>query len=299
MTITVLDTLPAMRGVLAAPLADRPALLEAVLEPAAGMYRHFPGEVDLVAMHRMGSGFPLDRDEERCLDALDALRDADAWNRVERALEAALAVQLAATPDIAVPDLTVLIVLGDPGDEHFMGPNLGLTANGSVFGHLFLNLWPHPENLARLEATAVHELNHNLRYGPGGVVWDPATVTVGEQVVSEGLADAFARQLYGDEVGYTRIGVPHLHDDAVFAKVVSGLGVTGMRDFTAWVHGDATAVRHGVTPVGLPTGAGYAVGNRLVDAYLAATGRTAAQALLVSGREVLDLALALDRLGRA
>lgn len=37
-------------------------------------------------------------------------------------------------------------------------------------------------------------------------------VTVGEQVVSEGLADAFARQLYGDELGYTRIGVPHLHD---------------------------------------------------------------------------------------
>jgi uncharacterized protein YjaZ len=291
MTITVLDTYPAMREILRAPDADRPALLQTMLEPAAGMYRYFPGEVDLVAMHRMGSGFPLDRDSARCLEALEALHDADAWGRIGRALDHALTVQLAATPGITVPDLTVLVVLGDPGDAHFMGPALGMTANGSVSGYLFLNFWPYPENLARLEATAVHELNHNLRYSPGGVVWDPATVTVGEQVVSEGLADAFARQLYGDELGYARIGVPHLHDDAVFAKVVTGLEVTGMQNFTAWVHGDETAARYGATPVGLPMGAGYAAGNRLVDAYLAATGRTAAEALLVDRKDVIDTAL--------
>ncbi|CCH31849.1 DUF2268 domain-containing putative Zn-dependent protease [Actinosynnema sp. NPDC047251] len=291
MTITVLDTGPAIREVLRATPADRPALLRAVLEPAAGMYRHFPGEVDLVAMHRMASGFPLDRDERRCLEALDALEGADAWGRIGRALEDALAVQLAATPDLAVPDITVLIVLGDPGDPHFMGPNLGMTANGSTPGYVFLNFWPYPENLARLEATAVHELNHNLRYGSGVVIWDPATVTVGEHVVSEGLADAFARQLYGDDLGRTRIGVPHRDDDAVFAKVVSGLEVTGMQNFAAWVHGDETALRYGATPVGLPTGAGYAAGNRLVDTYLSTTGHTAAEALLADSKEIIDVAL--------
>ena len=291
MTITVLDSATAMEDVLRAPAAARAGKLRELLRPMAGMYRYFPGEVDLVAMHGMSSGFPLDRDEERCLAALAALREADAWTRIRRALEKGVETQLAATPGITVPDLTVLLVLGDPGDEHFMGPSLGMTANGSVSGYLFLNVWPYPENLARLEASAVHELNHNLRYAPGGVVWDPATVTVGEQIVSEGLADAFARQLYGDELGYTRIGVPHLADDDVFAKVVTGLGVTGMRNFTAWVHGDASAVRYGATPVGLPTGAGYAAGNRLVDAYLAKTGRSAADALLVPSREVIDAAL--------
>ncbi|MBK1783584.1 DUF2268 domain-containing protein [Prauserella cavernicola] len=295
MTITVLDTYPAMRAILDSPPADRPGLLRDMIEPAAGMYRYFPGEVDLVAMHHAGSGFPLDRDEQRCAEALEALHDADAWGRIGRALEAAVAAQLAATPGITVPDLTVPIVLGDPGDEHFMGPNLGMNANGSVPGHVFLNFWPYPENLARLEATAVHELNHNLRYSPGGVVWDPASVTVGEQVVSEGLADAFARELYGDDLGHARIGVPHLHDDAVFDKVVSGLDVTGMHNFTAWVHGDASALRYGATPVGLPTGAGYAVGNRLVDAYLAATGRTAAQALHADRDEIIGTALGRSR----
>lgn len=75
-------------------------------------------------------------------------------------------------------------------------------------------------------------------------MWDPMTVTVGEHVVSEGLADAFARQLYGDELGYARIGVPSLHDDAVFAKVLTGLDVTGMQNFTAWVRGRQQAGRH-------------------------------------------------------
>lgn len=287
MTITVLDTHAAIRAILTAPLGDRPHLLRAMLEPVAGLFRYFPGEVDLVAMHHAGSAFRVDRDDDRALPALDALRDAGAWARIDAALHAALDRQLAATPDIRVPDIQVLVVLGDPADAHFMDVNLGMTANGSTPGYLWLNFWPSEENLARLEAVAVHELNHNLRYST--VVWNPATVTVGEQVVSEGLADAFAREQYGD-LGYTRIGVPWLADDAVFAKVVGGLGVTGMQTFAAWVHGDATAVRYGGTPVGLPTGAGYAVGNRLVDTYLARTGRTAADALLVDAAEVIRAA---------
>lgn len=291
MTITVLDTYSATKQILRAPTADRDAMLRSMLEPVKGMFRYFPGDVDLVTMHQWASGFPIDRDEERCLAALETLAEAGAWERMQRALDDALAVQLAATPGVEAPDITVLFVLGDPGDTHFMGPSLGMTGNGGMSGYIQITLWPLPENVERLESTAVHELNHNLRYSPGGVVWDPATVTVGEHVVSEGLADAFARQLYGDELGYTRLGVPHLRDEAVFTKVVSGLDVTGMQNFTAWVHGDASAKRFGVDPVGLPSGAGYAVGNRLVDAYLAATGQTAAQALHAESAEIIATAL--------
>ena len=39
MTITVLDTYPAMREILRAPAAERPELLRAMLRPAAGLYR--------------------------------------------------------------------------------------------------------------------------------------------------------------------------------------------------------------------------------------------------------------------
>lgn len=288
MTITTIDSYPAMRDILTAPLDDRPRLLDQMLRPVAGMYQYFPGEADLVSMHHMGSGFRVDRIDDQGLAGLQALREANAWSVIDAALHDGLATQLEATPDIRVPDIQVMIVLGDPADDHFMNVNLGMAASGGTSGYLWFNFWPSVENLLRLEAVAVHELNHNLRYS--NVLWDPTTVTVGEQVISEGLADAFARQLHGD-LGYTRIGIPSLHDDAVFEKVVAGLGVTGMQHLAAYVHGDATAIRYGGTPVGLPTGAGYAVGNRLMDDYLAAAGQTAADALLVEASEVIRVAL--------
>ncbi|MDQ1304825.1 MAG: hypothetical protein QG671_653 [Actinomycetota bacterium] len=291
MTVTVLDSCSAMRDILEAPVRRRLGLLREMMAPVTGLYRYVPGEVDLATMHRFAFGFPVDRAVDRCREALDVLREADAWTRIRRALDDAVEVQRRATPAAAIPDITVVLVLGDPEDDHFTHECLGVSGNGSVTGYIALTLWPFPENVERLEATAVHELNHNLRYAPGGVVWDPRSVTVGEQVVSEGLADAFARQLYGDALGRTRIGVPSLDDDAIFEKVVSGLEVTDMRNFTAWVHGDASARRFGVRPVGLPTGAGYAAGNRLVDAYLSATGRTAADALHIPSREIIDTAL--------
>ncbi|MFK4040013.1 DUF2268 domain-containing protein [Nonomuraea wenchangensis] len=291
MPITVLDTCSAMRRILLAPAADRVDLLRSMLEPIKGMYRYYPGEIDLVTAHLQQSGFPIDRDEERCLDALETLEAAGAWKRMQRAVDDALAVLLEATPGLEVPDITVLFVLGDPADEHFMGPCQGVTGFGGISGQIMITFWPFPENVERLESTAVHELHHNLRFGPGGAVWDPATVTVGEHIVSEGLADALARRLYGDEIGHTRIGVPHLHDDEVFAKVLTGLDVTGMENFTAWVHGDPSAERFGLPPVGLPMGAGYAAGTRLVDTYLAATGQTAAQALRADSAEIIAATL--------
>lgn len=288
MRIDLLDTDTGMGRVLGAPLPDRPALLGEMLEPVRGMYAYAPVSGDLPAMHHAGSGFRVDRDDDRVPEALERLRRADAWTRIRTALESAAADQLAATPGIRSPEvLQVVLVLGDPADEHFMHVNLGMVAAGASPGYLWICLWPSDENLARIEATAVHELHHQLRYH--NVPWDP---TVGEQVVAEGLADAFARARYGDDLGYTRIGVPPQSDLAAQERVLANLDVRGMQQLSAWVHGDATTRRFGGEPVGLPTGIGYAVGNRLVDAYLAATGKDILECLAVESAEVIRIGAA-------
>ncbi|WP_411708409.1 DUF2268 domain-containing putative Zn-dependent protease (plasmid) [Corynebacterium sp. LaCa117] len=87
-----------------------------------------------------------------------------------------------------IPDLTVLLVLGDPSNEHFMDEVRGLSAFGGISGYIAITIWPTEEVLHRLEAIALHELRHNVRYSADGIVWDPQTVTVGEHVVAEGLA---------------------------------------------------------------------------------------------------------------
>lgn len=68
-----------------------------------------------------------------------------------------------------------------------------------------------------------------------------------------------------------------------------------MQDFAAWVLGDASARLFGATPVGLPTGAGYAAGARIVTAYLDATGQPAAAAVTTPAEEIL--AVSLSQLG--
>lgn len=169
-------------------------------------------------------------------------------------------------------------------------PRRDRLADGGISGYITITVWPTPQVLERLEAIAVHELHHNVRYSPGGVVRDPMTVTVGEQVISEGLADVFAAELYGDR-GYTHFVSESAHNnDGVLTKVANGLHITGMQNFTAWVHGDASARLLGAEPVGLPTGAGYAAGTRLVRAYLDATGSTAAQSIAAPADEVLRVA---------
>lgn len=291
MKISMVDSYSGTLDVLAAPPADRPQVLRQMRSLMDGMYPFIPGGPDQVVMHRGTFGFPLDRDGDRVRSGLDALKQVDAWGRVERGLIAGVAALASSNPRLQLADLTVLLTIGDPGDDHFMHEIQGLSAFGGISGYIELTLWPNPVVVERLEAIAVHELHHNVRYGPGGIRWNPMTVAVGEQVVAEGLADRFARDLYGNR-GYTHFAQACLADEEVLRKVVSGLDVTGMANFVSWVHGDASARRFGAEPVGLPTGAGYAAGNRIVDAYLSTTGRSAAEAVHDDYRDVIDTGLA-------
>ena len=295
MTIAVIDSYSAMNRVLTVDATDRTDLIRDMWAPMAGMYHFIPGGVDLAAVHQQNFGFPVDSALEQVHDGVQALASADAWTRIEKALEDGVAALTAADPGVTIPDLNVLLVLGDPTNEHFLDEVQGLAAFGGISGYITITVWPTSRVLDRLEAIAVHELHHNVRYSPGAVVWDPQTVTVGEHVIAEGLADIFAAELYGD-AGYTHfVSEDTRFDDEVLAKVASGLGVTGMADFAAWVLGDSSAQLFGSEPVGLPTGAGYGAGARLVRAYLDAAGTTAAASVRSSSSDILHRAL--PRLG--
>lgn len=295
MTISMIDSASGMSRVLTADAKDRDDLIRDMWAPMAGMYHFIPDGVDMATVHQQNSGFRPDSAIEQVRAGLESLVAADAWTRIAKALEDGVATLTSADPGVTIPDLNVLLVLGDPTNRHFVDEVQGMSGFGGISGYIAITVWPTSRVLDRLEAIAVHELHHNVRYSPGGIVWDPQTVTVGEHVVSEGLADVFASELYGD-AGYTHFVRDETRsDDQVLAKVASGLGVTGMADFAAWVLGDSSAQLFGAEPVGLPTGAGYAAGARLVRAYLDATGGTAAHSVRTPASEILRIAL--PRLG--
>jgi uncharacterized protein YjaZ len=284
MRITVHDTLSQTRSLLAAPLPSRPGLLLDLLAPVLPMYAYAPGGP--VESHHLGNGFRVDVDKSALYaGALDRLEAADAWGQVERYLTDAASYQLAATPGIATaPELHVVVLLGDPSDEFFVRTTGGYFGIGGFPGYLMVTVWPTEDNIDKVGYCAVHELHHNIRFA--NVAWNPATVTVGDQVVSEGLAEAFVRERHGP-AAMGPWGDPARGDEASYLRVVDNLGLVGMRNLTPYVHGDATAIRMGATPVGLPTGIGYVAGLRLVDAHLAATGLTVAESTCLSTDEIL------------
>lgn len=291
MTITMLDSAAGMRAMLHSSPGQWPEAARRLWEPMAGMYFFIPGGPDMAAVHGQNFGFGSGAPRQEMVDALHRLEQADAWGRIEQSLTQGTQDLGTACPGATIPDLTVLLVLGDPTNRHFVDEIRGLSAFGGISGYIAITVWPTDEVVDRLEAIALHELHHNVRYSPGGIVWNPQTVTVGEHVVAEGLADLFAAQSYGRR-GYTHFVTDHTRrSDDVLRKVVKGLDVTGMQDFAAWVLGDASARLFGSTPVGLPTGAGYAAGARIAQAYLEATGRKAAECVTTPASEILDVAL--------
>lgn len=295
MTVTMIDSAARMRAMVSSPPEDWQNAARRLWQPMAGMYFFIPGGPDLAAVHTQNFGFGPDAANDEILGAIDDLERADAWGRIERALDMGLRELASANPTLTVPDLKVLLVLGDPTNRHFMDEIRGLSAFGGISGYIAITVWPTKEVLDRLEGIALHELHHNVRYSPGGVVWEPQTVTVGEHVVAEGLADLFAVGLVGEQ-GFTHfVSQETRTSNAVLHRVGEGLAVTGMQDFAAWVLGDASARLFGATPVGLPTGAGYAAGARIVTAYLDATGQPAAAAVTTPAEEIL--AVSLSQLG--
>lgn len=156
----VLDAAPDLR-------AD---LVRELWAPMAGMYHFIPDGLDMASIHRQNFGFDWASSSDELREGLKALVDADAWRRVAGAFETGVAALKAADLSVTVPDLTVLLVLGDPTNAHFLNEVQGLSGFGGISGYIAITVWPTQRVLDRLEAIAVHELHHNVRYSPGGIV---------------------------------------------------------------------------------------------------------------------------------
>jgi len=156
---------------------------------------------------------------------------------------------------------------------------------GATPGTIWMVAWPTDYNETRIGACAVHELAHNVRTpnveGP---------FNLAEWVVHEGLAEVFTVEVCGpDSTGAWYREVTGKVFDETWDKVIAAFGTgTTFRDWSPYVLGDEVARRLGTEPVGIPHMGGYAVGRKIVERYLAATGLKAAQAIARPVDELLE-----------
>ncbi|MFG1707357.1 DUF2268 domain-containing protein [Nonomuraea sp. M3C6] len=280
MEFIVHDTLTAMAELLGQPVERRAGALREMLAP---MRSAIPMPGDIVDIHHHGGGFRADADDPRYLPAIRRMIEADVLGQVRRELVRASERLIGAKQ---AESLQVMFVLGNPDDEHLMNGSGGYYGMGGSPGWLYLLGWPSEEVIGRIAHCAVHEFHHNVRYT--NVEWNPATVTVGEHVVAEGLAEAFVRELSGPEaMGPWSSMVTGEAFDLAYERIMADFDLAGMRHTPAYVLGDSAMRKFGQEPRGIPDMAGYAVGLRLVDQALAATGLTAAEATLLPAPELM------------
>ncbi len=292
MQITIYDTLSAMRAVIAAPTSERRTVYrERLIEPMrdfwsiALRWTGFQGTNEEAMAMKMIWDVDLEGDLSEHARALDRLEQADAWQRVDEALRLAARTFEAYGRSCAEEQMTGLLLLGNPHDRIFMELNRGY-AGAQVPGYAILPIWPNDYNLPRIPAALVHEFNHRVRltHEP----WTPTT-TVGQYIVLEGLAEAFAAELYGSE--YLGPWTTGLNDEEMaHSKAIIGqaLDVSGFMKIRSYIFGDETSKQWGAPPLGLPHAAGYAIGYQVVHAYLRRSGKTATEATFVPYQEIIE-----------
>jgi len=239
-------------------------------------------------IHEQGDGFRVSVDDARYPGALQQLIKADAWGQLRRELARAWEYQRSVLPGIRHPDtVEVVLTLGNPDDPIFTERTLGYYGMGATPGNIWMVAWPNEYNLTRIGACGVHELAHNLRT-PNV----EARFNLAEWVIQEGLAEIFTVEVCGpDSTGAWYAGMTGPVLDEAFAKVTGAFGTgTSFPDWTPYVLGDEVAGRLGHRLAGGPHMGGYAVGRRIVERYLAATGLKAAQAIVRPTAEILNVA---------
>lgn len=216
------------------------------------------------------------------------ISDDTLWEKCELAIRKSLNCFLEQGIDLPVQEYLFTILLANP-ENPYMILNEGYCGDGGIPGYIFSWLTPNEYTLKHLPAALAHETNHNIRFQ--FIKWKN-DLTLGDMIISEGLAEVFATTLYGeDKAGpwVTKTDRTTLNE-CIKPIIRNGLHVQGLENLNAYLYGDEMAKLQNYPQAGLPYCAGYACGYHLVKHYLKKTGKNVIEATLLPAKEILDAA---------
>lgn len=219
-------------------------------------------------------------------DVLEALETANAWNVLTEGLQKGVDALAPFADQIPFDSVEGWLLLADPdradpvmrgytGAIDFMQPRFVLQYDTAT-----------ERNLVALPGAAVHEFNHLVRLK--AFPWDMSKTSVADYILHEGIAESFAQSLFGDDVlGYYVTDFDDSQLETAKNLIADGLDKTGFDTIRAYIFGDHWAKKLGLPITGMPEYGGYAIGYRVVQAYLQRTGKSAAEATFVSADEIV------------
>ena len=217
---------------------------------------------------------------------IELISDNKLWKVCEESIRKSLNCFVAQGVTLPVNDYLFTILLANAESPYIM-LNEGYCGDGGIPGYIFSWLVPNKYTLEHLPVALAHETNHNIRFQ--FIKWKN-DITLGEMMVSEGLAENFATYLYGEEKAgpwVTKTDIETLNE-YIKPIIYEGLNVQGLENLNAYLYGDEMAKLQNYPQVGLPYCAGYACGYHLVKHYLNKTGKNIVEATLLSANEILE-----------
>lgn len=289
MIIDAIHSLKDQRAALEAAPEERANVYQAqVIEPLRpfweSMLRYMPPAPDGQQPDpaRIMGLYGPDANPEEGLAALAWLERSGSWEACLEALRRAEAALRPADHGIAVDRVRFSLALANPATVGAMGGYTGATGGPR---QAIVLVWPDAHNIAKLPAAAAHEFHHLVRlsYEP----WTLAT-TVGQYIVVEGLAEALAAELYGEELlGPWTAALTEAQIEEVRPRYRAAIEVSGFNEIRGYMFGDQNAEQFGYKKQGIPQYAGYTMGYRVVREYLKRTGMKASAATYVPWQEIV------------
>jgi len=208
------------------------------------------------------------------------------WKKCQESVEKSLAYFSDNGIDLPVKEYLYSILLAEPENPYIILSE-GYSGEGGIPGYINAWLVPSENTVKRLPVCLAHEVNHNVRFQ--FIEWKN-DITLGEMIVSEGLAENFATHLYGEDLVGPWVSKTDMQVLNEYIKPIirEGLGVQGMDNLNAYLYGDEMAALQNFTPVGLPYCAGYACGYHLIKYYLKKTGKSIVEATVLPASEILN-----------
>jgi uncharacterized protein YjaZ len=282
------------RRLIATPdLAERTRLFETELFAPFNMAvwgQRMGGMEPMAAIAMLGFFMPEQLAETP--PALTLLENAKAWEIAERSLNEGAARFAPYSDRIGLAATNVGIYITDPTKANPI--NKGYNGMGGTPSEIILTYdTPNDYNLSKLPGMVVHELHHNIRFSL--FRWGPH-ITLGDYMISEGLAESFATAMYGAEmVGYYVSECTGEDLETARRLIAANLTTTDFNLMRGYIFGSWIAGQFGgIADVGMPNFGGYAVGYHTVQAYLRRTGKTIEEATLLPAADIIAQSGYLD-----
>ena len=163
------------------------------------------------------------------------ISDETLWTACEESITRALKGFEELGVELPVQEYVFSILLANP-ESPYITMNEGYCGDGGIPGFIMAWLTPNEYTIGRLPVALAHEVNHNVRFQ--FIKWKN-NITLGEMMVSEGLAENYATHLFGaDKAGpwVTKTDMETLNE-YIKPIIREGLSVQGLENLNAYLYG--------------------------------------------------------------